>query len=72
MPCLRFLVVPLVLFCGALSADEGMWTFDNPPLKQLKENYEFTPTAAWLIICGWLAREWAALPGRSSARTVCC
>ncbi len=29
-------------------ADEGMWTFDNPPLKQLKERYGFTPTQAWL------------------------
>jgi hypothetical protein len=29
-------------------ADEGMWTFDNPPLQQLKERYGFTPTQAWL------------------------
>ena len=29
-------------------ADEGMWTFDNPPLKQLKERYSFEPTRAWL------------------------
>lgn len=29
-------------------ADEGMWTFDNPPLKQLKEKYNFTPTQEWL------------------------
>jgi peptidase S46-like protein len=29
-------------------ADEGMWTFDNPPLKQLKERYGFTPTKEWL------------------------
>src|SRR5262245_14091821 len=29
-------------------ADEGMWTFDNPPLKQLKERYGFTPTQQWL------------------------
>jgi hypothetical protein len=29
-------------------ADEGMWTFDNPPLKQLKERYGFTPTQEWL------------------------
>lgn len=29
-------------------ADEGMWTFDNPPLKQLKEHYGFTPTQQWL------------------------
>jgi hypothetical protein len=25
-----------------------MWTFDNPPLKQLKERYGFEPTRAWL------------------------
>jgi hypothetical protein len=30
------------------TADEGMWTFDNPPLKQLKELYGFTPTKEWL------------------------
>src|SRR5215467_13999690 len=30
------------------AADEGMWTFDNPPLKQLKELYGFTPTKEWL------------------------
>jgi hypothetical protein len=29
-------------------ADEGMWTFDNPPLKQLKERYGFEPTREWL------------------------
>jgi hypothetical protein len=29
-------------------ADEGMWTFDNPPLKQLKEKYNFTPAKEWL------------------------
>lgn len=28
--------------------DEGMWTFDNPPLKLLKERYGFTPTQEWL------------------------
>ncbi len=25
-----------------------MWTFDNPPLKQLKERYNFEPTQEWL------------------------
>src|SRR3954467_8627233 len=25
-------------------ADEGMWLFNNPPLKQLKEKYQFEPT----------------------------
>jgi hypothetical protein len=29
-------------------ADEGMWTFDNPPSKQLQERYGFTPTREWL------------------------
>jgi hypothetical protein len=29
-------------------AEEGMWTFDNPPLKTLAARYNFTPTQAWL------------------------
>jgi hypothetical protein len=29
-------------------ADEGMWTFDNPPTKLLQEKYHFTPTQPWL------------------------
>ncbi len=29
-------------------ADEGMWTFHNPPLKHLAERYGFTPTPEWL------------------------
>jgi len=28
-------------------ADEGMWTFDNPPIQRLKEVYGFTPDSAW-------------------------
>ena len=31
-----------------LYADDGMWTFDNPPRKQWKERYNFEPTDAWL------------------------
>src|SRR5450755_2367 len=40
--------------CGLMAAslpilaDEGMWTFDNPPVKQLEEKYHFTPTQQWL------------------------
>src|SRR6266699_3815840 len=30
------------------AADEGMWTLDNPPLKQLKDKYNFTPAQPWL------------------------
>lgn len=35
------------LLAGAAFADEGMWTLDNLPLKQLKQTYDFTPTAGW-------------------------
>src|SRR5688500_9113678 len=28
--------------------DEGMWLFNNPPLKLLREKYKFTPTKQWL------------------------
>jgi hypothetical protein len=33
---------------GLAVADEGMWTFDNPPVRQLKEKYGFEPSQAWL------------------------
>ena len=29
-------------------ADEGMWLFNKPPLAQLKRDYQFEPTPAWL------------------------
>lgn len=32
----------------SLQADEGMWLFNNPPLKQFKEKYQFEPTPQWL------------------------
>jgi hypothetical protein len=38
----------LLAACLPLCADEGMWTFDNPPTKQLEEKYHFTPTQQWL------------------------
>jgi Peptidase S46 len=47
-----FLVVcvasTLVGFAASCLADEGMWLFNNPPLKQLKEKYQFEPTPQWL------------------------
>jgi hypothetical protein len=38
----------LMAACLPMCADEGMWTFDNPPVKQLEEKYHFTPTQQWL------------------------
>jgi hypothetical protein len=48
---LRFFA--LSLLAGILAgpqpgaADEGMWTFDNPPVKQLQEKYNFSPAREW-------------------------
>jgi Peptidase S46 len=45
------ILLPAVLLLAAvpiIHAEEGMWTFDNPPLKLLKAKYNFTPTQAWL------------------------
>jgi hypothetical protein len=47
----RIRLVLAAVLCAApllLVADEGMWTFDNPPLKVLKERYGFVPSQAWL------------------------
>jgi len=41
-------VLAAALFSPAVRADEGMWTFDNPPVKQLQEKFNFTPTQQWL------------------------
>lgn len=50
----RYIVVVCVLG-GALGgvavmarADEGMWLFNNPPVKQLKDRYDFDVTPAWM------------------------
>src|ERR1700723_1013329 len=45
------LLLPAALLIAAsalVHADEGMWTFDNPPLKLLKAKYNFVPTQDWL------------------------
>jgi hypothetical protein len=45
------ILLPAALLLAAapvIHAEEGMWTFDNPPLKLLKAKYNFTPTQAWL------------------------
>ncbi|RPI27826.1 MAG: S46 family peptidase [Acidobacteria bacterium] len=43
-----FVLLAAVLGTSSVWGDEGMWTFDNPPSKQLKERYGFTPTQQWL------------------------
>ncbi|PYK04351.1 MAG: serine protease, partial [Verrucomicrobia bacterium] len=42
------IITCLIGFATAAIADEGMWLFNVPPLKQLKEKYNFEPTAQWL------------------------
>src|SRR6266478_7086973 len=42
-----FALITIAAFAPAF-ADEGMWLFNNPPLKQLKEKYHFEPTPQWL------------------------
>jgi hypothetical protein len=38
----------LIGFSAAATADEGMWLFNAPPVRQLKEKYNFEPTPQWL------------------------
>ena len=45
---IAILVLVTLLSPLPLLADEGMWTFDNPPRKQWKERYNFEPSDAWL------------------------
>ena len=50
-PILRSSLYALLTIAVSLSssvADEGMWLYNNPPLKQLKEKYQFEPTPQWL------------------------
>lgn len=42
-------IILTILFTAMFSvAEEGMWTFDNAPVKQLKEKYGFDITQDWL------------------------
>jgi len=45
---MKFPVLLAILIAVPSFAEEGMWTFDNPPLQQLKDKYNFTPTKEWL------------------------
>src|SRR5207302_6416377 len=48
MISLRLIFAMLVATALSSRADEGMWLFNNPPLKQFKEKYQFEPTSQWL------------------------
>src|SRR5437763_2415077 len=48
MISLRLAFAMMVAPAVPVLADEGMWLFTNPPLKQLKEKYRFEPTPQWL------------------------
>jgi hypothetical protein len=41
-------LLAVVLLALPVFADEGMWTFDNPPVDRMRKNYNFTPTREWL------------------------
>jgi len=45
---LLMLLCALYFAAPGARADEGMWTLDNLPLKQLQERYNFTPAPEWL------------------------
>ena len=45
---MRLSALVLLLALPVLRADEGMWTFDNIPVQQIKAKYGVTLDAAWL------------------------
>jgi hypothetical protein len=45
---MRLSALALLLALPALRADEGMWTFDNIPVRQIKAKYGVELDAAWL------------------------
>ncbi len=42
------IILMILLQTAPALAEEGMWTFDNPPVQALKDKYNFTPTKEWL------------------------
>src|SRR5262245_34387082 len=45
---LTLIAMGCLLTWVGVDADEGMWTFDAPPLAQLKSRYNFVPPSGWL------------------------
>jgi hypothetical protein len=46
--CFSLFAAALIVAGPVIRAEEGMWTFDNPPLKQLAAKYNFHPSQEWL------------------------
>ncbi len=61
----RLLATLSVVACAVpAAADEGMWLFSNPPLKQLLDTYKFAPPAGWL---DHLQKSCVRFPGGSGS-----
>src|SRR5260221_547492 len=45
---LAWIWIALIFLASPLTADEGMWLFNQPPRKVLKEKYGFDPSDSWL------------------------
>src|SRR6266849_4436728 len=41
-------VLAVLVFTAVGRGDEGMWLFNNPPTKYLKNKYNFEPSKQWL------------------------
>lgn len=46
--CLLAVILVPILSVALVKGDEGMWLFNSPPTKLLKDKYKFEPTKAWL------------------------
>lgn len=45
---LSIVMIAFIISSGLSVSEEGMWTFDNPPVKEVKEKYNFVMTQDWL------------------------
>lgn len=45
---MRLSAIALLLAAAVLRADEGMWTFNNPPTGKIQAKYGWAPGQAWL------------------------
>jgi hypothetical protein len=47
-PTARLVAIVVLLFSSHATADEGMWTFHNPPTAAIQQRYGFALTPDWL------------------------